>query len=82
MSASPLTSTPYFTFGETAEIQPPQPTASQTMPVSVTFPHSFVDPPIRANADDADFNLFTIPNLAKLKNTPIQGYQLYLMNYS
>ena len=28
MSASPLTSTPYFTFGETAEIQPSQPTAS------------------------------------------------------
>ena len=63
MSVTPLTSTPYFIFGETAEIQPPQPTASQTMPVSVTFPPSFVDPAIRANTDDADFNtsFFTTP---------------------
>ena len=56
MSVTPLTSTPCFIFGETSEIQPPQPTASQTMPVPVTFPPSFVDPAIRANADYTDFN--------------------------
>ena len=60
MSVSPLTSTPYFTFGETAEIQPPQPTASQTMPVPVTSSSSFVDPAIRANTDGADFEPFTL----------------------
>ena len=69
MSVSPLTSTPYFIFGETAEIQPPQPTASQTMPVLVTLPPSFVDPAIRANTGDADVNLFTIP-----KSREAQGY--------
>ena len=71
MSVSPLTSTPYFIFGETTEIQPPQPTASQTMPVPVTLPPSFVDAAIRANADDADFNssFFTIP-----KSGEAQGY--------
>ena len=69
MSVSPLISTSYFIFGETTEIQPPQPTTSQTMPVPVTLPPSFVDPAIRANTDDADFNLFTIP-----KSGEAQGY--------
>ena len=85
MSVIPPGSTNYFTFGETAEIQPPQPTASQTMPVSVTFPPSFVDPAIRANADDADFNssFFTIPRSGRAQeftNTgiPIVPNELFL----
>ena len=83
MSATPLTSTPYFIFGETAEIQPPQPTASQTMPIPVTLPSSFVDPAIRANTDDADFNPFTIPRSGEAQeftNTgiPIVPDELFL----
>ena len=56
MSVTPPVSTINFIFGETSEIQPAQPTASQTMPVPVTFPPSFVDSAIRANADYADYN--------------------------
>ena len=55
MSVTPLTSTPYFIFGETSEIQPPQPTASQIMPIPMTFPPSFVDPAISANAGPSGF---------------------------
>ena len=83
MSVSPLTSTPYFIFGETAEIQPPQPTASLTMPTPVTLPPSFVNLAIRANANDADFNLFTIPKSGEAQeytNTgiPIVPDELFL----
>ena len=88
MSATPLTSTPYFIFGETAEIQPSQPTASQTMPVSVTLPSSFVDPAIRANAGPFDFpqapevsaghpdsrtSIFTAPKFVTVPRTDFPG---------
>ena len=54
MSVTPLIPTPYFIFGETAEIQPPQPTASQTMPVSLAFPPLFVTSATRANLGLSD----------------------------
>ena len=87
MSVNPLTSTPYFIFGETAEIQPPQPTAYQTMPVPVTFPLSVIDPATRAKARTSDFtpmtpefrpryssispSFFTIPNVRESQGIPI-----------
>ena len=87
MSVNPLTSTPYFIFGETTEIQSPQPTASQKMPVPVTFPLSFVDPATRANAGTSDFtpmtsefrprysdispSFFTIPDVRESQGIPI-----------
>ena len=69
MSVTPPASAPYYVFGETSGVRLVQPTTSQTMPVPMTFPPSFVDPAIRANTDDADFNLFTTP-----KSGEAQGY--------
>ena len=69
MSVTPLTSTPYFIFGETAEIQPPQPTASQTMPVSMAPTPPFVTSATRANLGLSDTSFFTIP-----KSGEAQGY--------
>ena len=82
MSGIPLTSTPHFIFGETAEIQPPQPTASQNMPVSMALPPAFFYPATRANTDDADLNPFTIPKSGEAQGFTNTGIQLFLMNYS
>ena len=75
MSITTLASTPYYVFGETSGVRLVQPTASQTMPVPVTFPPSFVDPAIRANTDNADFNpsFFTIPNSGEAQGPTVAG---------
>ena len=83
ISVNPPASTPYFVFGETAEIQPDYPTTSQTMPISMALPPTFVDPAIRANTDDANFNPFTIPQFGEAQrftNTgiPIIPDELFL----
>ena len=75
MSVTPPVSTINFIFGETSEIQPPHPTASQTMPAPVTFPPSFVDLAIMANTDNADFNpsFFIIPKFGEAQGSTIAG---------
>ena len=82
-TVTPLTSTPYFIFGETAEIQPPQPTASQTMPVSMALPPPFVTSATRANLGLPDTLVFTIPRSGEAQeftNTgiPIVPDELFL----
>ena len=65
MSVNPPASTPYFVFGETAEIQPDYPTASQTMPVSMALPPPFVTSATRANLGLSDTSFFTIPRFGE-----------------
>ena len=69
MSANPPASTPYFVFGETAEIQPDYPTTSQTMPVSMALPPPFVTSATKANLGLSNTSFFTIP-----KSGEAQGY--------
>ena len=69
MSITPPTSTPYFVFGETSEIQPVLPTASQNMPVSMALPPPFVTSATRANLGLSDTSFFTIP-----KSGEAQGF--------
>ena len=52
---TPPASNPNFVFGETAEIQPAQPTVSQTAPVSTTFSPSFINPATRVKTEYSDF---------------------------
>ena len=61
MSITPPTSTPYFVFGETSEIQLVLPTASQNMQVSMALPPPFVTSATRANLGLSDTSLLTIP---------------------
>ena len=75
MSITPPASIAYFLFGETAEIQPDYRTASQTMPVSMTFPPSFTNPVARANAEYSDFNpsFFRIPTFGEAQGLTDTG---------
>ena len=75
MSITPPTSAPYYVFGETSGVRLVQPTASQTMPLPVTFPPSFVDLAIRPNTYNADFNpsFFTIPKSGEAQGSTITG---------
>ena len=75
MSAIPPVSTIDFVFGETAEIQPDYPTASQTELVSMTSPPSFIDPATRATTGYADFNpsFFTIPEFGEAQGSTLTG---------
>ena len=65
MTVTPPVSAPSFVFGETAEIQPAQPTVSQTAPVSTTFSPSFINPTTRVKTEYSDFSpsFFTAPKI-------------------
>ena len=54
-----LVSTIRFVFGDTAQIHPDYPTASQAMPVSMIFFASFSNPATRANAGLPSFASMT-----------------------
>ena len=56
MTATPPASIASFIFGETAEIQPAQPTVSQTAPVLTTFSPIFIDPTTRVKTENSDFS--------------------------
>ena len=75
MSVTPLTTTPSFVFGETAEIQPAQPTVSQTVPVPTTVPPLFIDPDVRVKTKDSDFSpsYFTAPKFVATPGSRFLG---------
>ena len=75
MSVTPLTTTPSFVFGETAEIQPAQPTVSQTVPVPTTVPPLFIDPAVRVKTEDSDFSssYFTPPKFVATPGSRFAG---------
>ena len=75
MSVTPLTTTPSFVFGETAEIQPAQPTVSQTVPVPTTVPPLFIDPAVRVKTEDSDFSpsYFTAPKFVATPGSRFAG---------
>ena len=63
MTVTPPISAPSYVFVETAEIQPAQPTVSQTTPVSMTFSPKFINPTTRVKPEYSDFSpyFFTAP---------------------
>ena len=73
MSVHPPASTPYFVFGETAEIQPDYPTASQTMLVLMALPPPFVTWATRANLGLSETSFFTIPKSGEAQGSTITG---------
>jgi hypothetical protein len=75
MSVTPLTTTPSFVFGETAEIQPTQPTVSQTVPVPTTVPPLFIDLAVRVKTEDSDFSpsYFTAPKFVATPGSRFLG---------
>ena len=65
MTVTPPVSAPSFVFGEIAEIQPAQPTVSQTAPVSTTSSPTFINPTTRVKTKYSDFNpsFFAAPKI-------------------
>ena len=79
-SITPPTSTPSFVFGETDEIQPAQPTMSQTVPVLTMFPPSFIDPATRLKMEYSDFSpsFFTAPKVEEAQEFTNTGIPIVL----
>ena len=65
LTVTPPPFIPSFVFGETTEIQPAQPTVSQTAPVSTTFSPTFINPATRVKTEYSDFNpsFFATPKI-------------------
>ena len=75
MSVTPLTTTPNFVFGKTAEIQLAQPTVSQTVPVPTTVPSLFIDAAVRVKTEDSDSSpsYFTAPKFVATPGSRFAG---------